>query len=378
MSELTKKEMIKTIEKNIGKINDKSFTIYFYVFDTKGNPSGSLSYIYQTAYTLKELGYNVCMLHSDDDFIGVGDWLGEKYAELPHKQHQTSDGKIKEHIDVNACDFIIIPEIFANVMIALKNAPCKKIVLVQNYNWLCESMPMVASFQNLKINDIITTTETQKKLLESYFPNMNIFVVSPSISPIFRDSDKPRKLVVNIVSKDQSDIHRIIKPFHWKYPIYQFISFAELRGLSQEQFSDALRENAITIWIDKESNFGYSALEAMRSGTILLAKTPETLPDWCLETDEKTGEKRLTDACIWFDDINTVPDMLASVIRTWTLDRIPSEVYESEHKLDNLYTRDIQKKEIEHVYLNTIIERRKKDFEEVLIQVKNKDEKEDK
>ena len=58
MSELTKKEMIKTIEKNIGKINDKSFTIYFYVFDTKGNPSGSLSYIYQTAYTLKELGYN--------------------------------------------------------------------------------------------------------------------------------------------------------------------------------------------------------------------------------------------------------------------------------------------------------------------------------
>ena len=372
MAELSKKEMIEIVEKNIGKINDKSFTIYFYVFDTKGNPSGSLEYIYQTAYTLKELGYNVCMLHHDDDFVGVGEWLGEKYAELPHKQHQTGDGKMKEKVDLNASDFIIIPEIFGNVMIALKKAPCKKIVLVQNYNWLCESMPMAATFEDLKINDIITNTEEQKKILQSYFPSMNIMVVSPSINPVFRDSDKPRKLMVNVVSKDQSDIHRIMKPFYWKYPIYKWVSFGELRGFSQELVSEAYRENAITIWIDEKTNFGYSPLEALRCGSIVLAKIPQKLSDWNIEVNEKTNEKGLTDACIWFENIDDVPDMLASVVRTWTLDKIPDGIYTSMHKLDNMYTRESQKKEIEYVYGKQIIEKRKKDFEEVLSQIKNK------
>lgn len=372
MADLSKKEMIDVIEKNIKKIDDKSFTIYFYVFDTKGNPSGTLEYIYQTAYTLKELGYNVCMLHHDDDFVGVGEWLGEKYAELPHKQHQTSDGKMKDKVELSAADFIIIPDIFANVMIALKNAPCKKIVLVQNYKWLCESMPMAASFADLKINDIITNTYEQKKILEGFFPGMNIYVVNPSINPMFRDSDKPRKLVINVVSKDQSNIHRIMKPFFWKYPIYKWVSFAELRGFPQEIVSEAFRENAITIWIDDETTFGYAPLEALRCGSIVLAKVPDTLCDWNYEVNSETGEKSLTDACIWFDDIDSVPDMLASIVRTWTLDKIPENVFKAAHKLDDKYTRESQKNEIEYVYVNQLIEKRKKDFEEVLVQVKNK------
>ena len=55
--------------------------------DTKGNPSGSLEYIYKLALILNDNGYNVTMLYqkeADDEFVGVGDWLGEKYANLKH------------------------------------------------------------------------------------------------------------------------------------------------------------------------------------------------------------------------------------------------------------------------------------------------------
>ena len=52
--------------------------------DTKGNASGSLAYIYELASGLQDMGYNVGMLHSEEDFVGVNEWLGEKYAELPH------------------------------------------------------------------------------------------------------------------------------------------------------------------------------------------------------------------------------------------------------------------------------------------------------
>ena len=75
MAELNKEEMIQIVEENIKRIEDKDFNVYFYVLDTKGNPSGSLEYIYQTALTLQNLGYKVTMLHQDKDFVGVGEWL---------------------------------------------------------------------------------------------------------------------------------------------------------------------------------------------------------------------------------------------------------------------------------------------------------------
>ena len=143
-----------------------------------------------------------------------------------------------------------------------------------------------------------------------------------------------------------------------------------MRGFDQETLSEALRESPITIWIDDKTNFGYTALEALRCGNIVLAKIPDTLSDWNVVTDEK-GEVHLTDACIWFNHLDDIPDMLASVVRTWTLDKVPDEVYVNMHKLDKLYTQETQQKEIEHVY-GEIFAKRVNDFKEVLAQIKDK------
>jgi len=161
-----------------------------------------------------------------------------------------------------------------------------------------------------------------------------------------------------------------MKPFYWKYPYYNWVSFRELRGLDQETLAEALRESPITIWIDEDSNFGFIPLEAMRCGSILMAKIPNTPSDWNIELTE--NGKTFTDACIWFDTIDDVPDMLSTLIYNWTLDTIPEELFTNLHKLDNLYTPESQEKEIAYVYENEIFNRRIKDFEEVLIQLKNK------
>ena len=94
MAELNKEEMLRVVEDNIQKMENKSFNVFFFVIDTKGNPSGSLEYIYRTALTLKELGYNVAMLHQEEEFIGVRDWLGDAAADLPHHQR---------HCNTNSC-----------------------------------------------------------------------------------------------------------------------------------------------------------------------------------------------------------------------------------------------------------------------------------
>lgn len=365
MEKLEKNKMIEVVEESIKKIKNKDFNVFFYVLDTQGNPSGSLEYIYQTALCLKNMGYNVVMLHNQKDFIGVTEWLGSKYNEIPHKNIET------ENVEINPCDFLFIPEIFTDVMSQTKKLPCKRIAIVQNYNYLAEFMPISATFDNMRINDIITTTNVQKEILESYFPGINVQVVSPSINKIYRDSDKPRKLIINVVSKNQENIHRIMKPFYWKYPEYKWVSFRELRGLDQETLSEALREAAITIWIDENSNFGFVPLEAMRCGSLLLSKLPNTLSDWNISMTED-GKNDITDACIWFESIDDVPDMLSTLIYNWTLDTIPEELFTNLHKLDNLYTPESQEKEIAYVYENEIFNRRMKDFEEVLAQLKNK------
>ena len=80
-----KKDIIlANIKAEIDKIENKKNRIYFFVIDTKGAPSGSLEYIYNLALILKEDGYNVSMLHTEDEFVGVESWLGKEYAELPH------------------------------------------------------------------------------------------------------------------------------------------------------------------------------------------------------------------------------------------------------------------------------------------------------
>ena len=50
-------EMLRIVNENIAKLKNKDYTLYFFVLDTKGNPSPSLEYIYHTALVLHERGH---------------------------------------------------------------------------------------------------------------------------------------------------------------------------------------------------------------------------------------------------------------------------------------------------------------------------------
>ena len=367
MAEINKEEMIGIVEDNIKKLEDKSFNVFFFVIDTKGNPSGSLAYIYRTALALSKLGYNVSMLHQEEEFVGVGDWLGEAYAELPHHNIE------KENVEISASDFLFIPEILSSVMSQTKTLPCKRVIILQNHNFFADFMPVGVTPFDLNINEMVVPTNTLKDIIDTYFPNIHTHIVRPEIAPVFRNNDHPKKLLINVVSRSQDDINRIVKPFYWKYPVYKWVSFRDLRGVTRETFADALREGAITIWIDDVTDFGYSALEAAKSGSITLAKVPATPTDWTYVTEKRDeGEMTaLNPAFIWFDDLNRVPDMIASVVRTWTLDRIPQELYDNLASAADNYSPEKALEDIQREYANGMFAKRLSDFQEVLGQIKN-------
>lgn len=358
---MNKEEMLKVVDENIAKLKNKEYTLYFFVLDTKGNPSHSLEYIYHTALTLMKRGHKVVMLYQEPEFVGVADWLGEEYANIPHMNIET------DNVEVSPSDFIFIPEIFANVMIQAKKMPCKKVVIVQNYTNICEFMPVSHSLETLGIIDAVVTSKLQEEKLKSYFPSVRTHVVSPSTRKVFRDNtDNPRKLIINLIVKEQSDANRITKPFYWKNPVYRWVSFRDLRGLPKEVLAEALREGAITIWVDDKTDFGTSLIESAKCGGVVIAKIPENIQDWMKDGDN------LTKAVLWFNDIDEVSDVLPSVIRSWTTDTIPNEVYENQENIKQMFTEEIQTLEIIESYEKNIINRRLMDFEEARVDIENK------
>lgn len=363
---MTNEEMIKVVKENINRLENNDFSLFFFVLDTKGNPSSALEYIYKTALTLSKEGYKVKLLHQEKEFIGVGEWMGEEYANLPHANVET------ENVEITASDFLFIPEIFANVMMQTKKLPCKRVILVQNVNNIPEFMPVSQNLDNLGITDAVVTTAYNEKKLGEYFPGVRTHIVQPSISPIFHRGDRPQKLLVNIISKDQTDVNRLVKPFYWKNPVYKFVSFRDLRGLPMEDFAISLREAAVTIWMDDSTPFGYTLLEALKSGSMVLAKVPDEPTEWMLG---ENGE--LNENIIWFEKIDDIGQILPAVIRSWTRYEVSDDVYEGAKKFDDLYTEDVQKNQILHVYGKELIEKRLNDFKEVLIELNSKNKSED-
>lgn len=357
--------VISRIESEIEKIDKKENTIFFFVIDTKGTPSGSLEYIYRLALGLSNNSYNVKMLYQlsedeNDEFVGVRDWLGNDFADLPHENISNED------VGVSPSDVLFIPEIFSNIMIQTKKLPCKRIAIMQNYDYILEQMPISAQWGNFGIMEAITNTENNAQLLSEIFPYVKTTTITPYISELFGETKEPKKLIINIVAKDQRDLNRIIKPFYWKYPMLKWVSFRDLRGFPKENFATLMREAVATVWVDEDTSFGYSALEAMKSGSIVIAKTPKEPQDWMYDDDGN-----MLDCCVWFNSMHEVHRIIASVVRSSITDNIPTKLKEDAIKALEPYSKERTEQEVTE-YLVKVLETRKKEMEELIIQVKGK------
>jgi len=239
------------LEMSINKMKEKLSRIYFMVQDTKGNAKASVRYIYQMALTLKRNGYNAIILHEKPEYFGVSSWLSEEYmTELDHRAIEGTS------LEISPDDLIIIPEIYGFVMDQITKLPCGKIVLSQAFDHMFETLQPGQSWTQLGFYKCITTSEKQKELIQSVMRNVTVDVVAPYISDVFQKNEYPPKTIINIHTRDQRDTANLIKTFYVKFPQYRWITFRDLRGLSENEFAEAMKDSFISIWIDQTSSFG--------------------------------------------------------------------------------------------------------------------------
>jgi hypothetical protein len=237
-------------------------------------------------------------------------------------------------------------------------------------------MPFAAQWGDFGIIDCLTNTDYNAELIKDIFPYVKTTTITPYIDKVFGTTIEPKKMVINIIAKNQEDINKIIKPFYWKYPTFKWVSFRDLRGFSKEGFANALREAAVTIWVDTDTSFGYSAIEAMKSGSIVIAKVPETPLTWIdADGDENVGTLR--NCCVWFDNFNNVHRQIASVVRSWITDNVPGEVADEAKKVVEMYSEEKTIDEFKK-YISALLDGRKKELEALIRNVEKENNEENK
>jgi len=343
-------EQISKLENSIENIKNKKSRIYFIVQDTKGNAKASLAYIYRFAMSLLNEGYNPIMLHEKTDYTGVSGWLGSEYDEkLPHKSIEG------QNLEVAPEDFIVVPELFGFVMSQITKLPCGKIVLSQAYDHVLETLQPGENWNQLGFYKCITTSETQKEYLESVMRNVSYDVLPPYISDNFTHQKFPPKPIIGIHSREQRDSINLIKNFYVKFPQYRWITFKDMRGLSEKEFANVIQDCFLSVWIDETSSYGTFPLESMKSGVPVLGLTPNMIPQWMN-----------SDNGLWVNNKIQMVDFVADFLQNWLEDNVNETLYvEMKKTVENLPTKEYFEKQsisLFEGYINTRLE----SFEEQL------------
>tara|TARA_R110002110_G_scaffold93966_1_gene244070 strand:+ start:21 stop:1148 length:1128 start_codon:yes stop_codon:yes gene_type:complete len=369
-------EQITNLTTAIEKIENKDFGIYFFTLDTKGNPTAGVANIYEHVKVLRDLGYNAQILHDKNDYklredengMGIAEWLGEEYANLPHISIEA------QQLQVGAADFVVIPEAFASIMKQTTTFPCKKIVFLQSFEYVFEMLEIGENWGSFGINDVITTNDNLKQYIESIFRNLSTEVIPVSIPDYFKENEKPKIPTVSISSRDKREILKIVKVFFQKYPHYQFVSFRDMSGLPRKEFATELSKSFLGVWIDELSSFGTFPIESMKCNTPVIGKIPRMVPEWMGKLD-KNGNLNLKDNGVWTTNLNALPDIIATMVGLYLEDSLPENIVKNMGEYKTQYTQTQLVSNIESSYsnifsrrlveLHTLRENKEKELENV-------------
>jgi hypothetical protein len=366
-------EQLEKIKESIGKIENKDFGIYFFTIDTKGNPTAGVATIYEHVKKLRELGYNANILHDKDDYrlkenedgMGIAEWLGEEYSNLPHVSIES------QKLQVGPSDFVVIPEAFASIIKQTANFPCKRIVFLQSYEYIFEMLEIGEGWEQFGITDVITTNENLSTYVNSVFRGLRTDIIPIGIPEYFKNSSEPKIPTIAMSARDKRELLKIVKIFYQKYPHYRFVTFRDMSGLPREMFAKELAKSFVSVWIDELSSFGTFPLESIRTKTPVIGKIPRMVPEWMGSIDQN-GNLNLNDNGIWTPNLNSIPDIIATMVGLYLEDSIPENILNNMSEWENKYSTEESDKILTEVYKG-IFDRRIVELQHTYDQIEQKE-----
>ena len=292
-------ETFETLEILKKRIENKDNVIYFLTYDTKNNARAAVKNIYDMALTLREAGYNAKILVEEKTYTGVDFWLGNTYNEIPVMC--IKEDKVELYID----DIVVVPEYYSNVLPQLADVKSVKVMLIQQKEYIYETLSIGSKWRDFGFDKAITTGEFTKKYINEFFPEALVYLIPPYIGDKFTKSEEPTKPIIAISCRDRNQQRKIISEFYLKYPQLRWITFRDMIQMTYDDFAEALQECVVSVWVDDESTFGTFPLESMKCNVPVVGKVPNNMPDW------------MGDNGMWTQDTNDVVHILATYILSW-------------------------------------------------------------
>jgi hypothetical protein len=355
-------EKIEKIKTSLNNIVTKKSKFLFCVSESQ-SPAASVYEIYFHATVVKNMGYEVLILVEKGDYV-IPTWIEKELTAFKHVS--MADPKLA----VGPEDVMIIPEVYSNVMEQTKNLPCVRVGLLQSVDYMVNSLIPGTDWKSFNINDIVTTSETLKEWVETFYGKnkFNIKTYNIGIPDYFERTEVPQKPIISVVGRNANEISKFVKLFFSRFPQYSWVTFDPMltkskppQQMRRVDFAKRLQGNFAAVWIDRIASFGTFPLECMKSGTIPICLKPDITPEYILERDTVSGNtvvKIADGAGIWTDNYYDLPVITGEVLVKFLDDAISPDLYTSMEKIASKYSQEnaeLQLAEIYQGFLNTRI-----------------------
>ncbi len=333
-------QKIDVISTSLDNLKAKKFKVIFFVPSLpEGNYAQNVVEIYNHAYVLKQIGYEVFIMGDKPDYR-IPSYLDDELKALPHSNLKMRKGEKGDELfldlEISLEDTIVIPEYFVNICESTRNLPANRILLVSSYEYFVNSLIVGTKFSEFGIKNIITTSAKMEDFIKTYHGANTYDIQKYTIGiPDYFKSETFKQPFVTFLSRNPSEIMKIVKLFFLQFPELRWITFQDLRGTSRKEFAKKMGSSIATVWIDKIAGHGTTAIEAMKSGTIPISLVPDVIPEYI--TDESG---------VWVQDIYKIVDVLAQVIKSHLEDAISADFYKSMSATADKYSMDISNKSI--------------------------------
>ena len=352
-------EKIEKIKISLDKLVNKKSKFLFVVPESQ-SPVASVYEIYFHATVVKNLGYEVIIMVEKGDYVAPA-WIEKELTNHPHMS--MSDPKLQ----VGPEDIMVIPEVYSNIMEQTKKLPCLRIGLLQSVDYMTSSLIPGTDWQSFGIRDVITTSQTLKEWLETFYgaDKFDIKIYNIGIPEYFERTSVPQQPVISVIGRNANEISKFVKLFFSKYPQYNWLTFDPMvtkskppQPMRRVDFAKRLQNNFAAIWIDRIASFGTFPLECMKSGTIPICLKPDIMPEYMIERDEKgVPVKTVEGAGVWTENYYDLPVLAGDVLIKFLDDNISPELYnimktvaskynqtDSEIRLIEIYTELVNKR----------------------------------
>jgi hypothetical protein len=327
------KENLEKLTISLDNLYNKKNVIYFLVYDTRNNPRASIKHIYDIALTLKEDGNNVKILVEDKTFSGVSSWLGDKYDVLEVVTIKD------DRVEIKVEDVIVVPEYYSNVLESLSNIRCVKVMLIQQKEYIFETLPIGSRWSDYGFDRVITTSVNTKNYINDIFKECLVHIIPPIIGDQFQPSKKPLKPIIAIFTKERSTSKKIISEFYIRYPHLRWITFRDMVNMTYDEFANELRECLVSVWVDDDSTFGTFPLESMKSNIPVIGKIPKNEPDWLSENG------------MWVYDETKIVEIIGTYVNAWLEGvEINDEIKQKMSETLLPYSTDVTKNNIINIF----------------------------